>query len=90
MKPIKVNFAPGAFDDFEGTQEELDDLIKQIQDMFSDPEKAKETLANAKPLDIDDLDDDELAALAKKILSDEEIAELKELGMPVDEERKLQ
>ena len=30
----KVEFAPGAFDDFDGTQEELDALQKEIIEMF--------------------------------------------------------
>lgn len=30
-----VTFAPGCFDDFDGTQEELDELIKTIQDTFA-------------------------------------------------------
>ena len=30
-KPIKVIFAPGAFDDFDGTQEELDAMVVEIQ-----------------------------------------------------------
>jgi hypothetical protein len=29
-KKFKLVFAPGCFDDFEGTQEELDDLITEI------------------------------------------------------------
>lgn len=29
-KPLKVEFAPGCFDHFEGTQEELDELIAEI------------------------------------------------------------
>ncbi len=35
-KDFKLEFAPGCFDDFEGTQEELDKLVKDIQDMFTD------------------------------------------------------
>ena len=34
-KPLKIEFAPGCFDNFEGTQEELDELIKEIQEMFT-------------------------------------------------------
>lgn len=34
-KPIEIVFAPGCFDDFEGTQEELDQMIKEITDIFS-------------------------------------------------------
>ena len=35
---IKVTFAPGCFDNFEGTQEELDQLIKEIQEGFENGE----------------------------------------------------
>ena len=35
MKP-KVVFMPGSFDDFDGTQEELDELIKMIQQKAED------------------------------------------------------
>jgi hypothetical protein len=42
-KKVTVEFAPGAFDQFEGTQEELDELIAEIQDMFNNktPEEIK-------------------------------------------------
>ena len=33
-QPLKVQFAPGCFDDFEGTQEELDLLMSEIHSMF--------------------------------------------------------
>lgn len=36
---IKITFAPGCFDTFEGTQEELDELVESVKEMFSDPEK---------------------------------------------------
>ena len=32
-KKLKVVFAPGCFDDFEGTQKELDDFIAEIKQM---------------------------------------------------------
>lgn len=32
-KKIKIEFAPGAFDGFEGSQEELDEFIREIQRM---------------------------------------------------------
>lgn len=35
---IKVTFAPGCFDNFEGTQEELDQYIKEIQEGFENGE----------------------------------------------------
>jgi len=33
-KKITVKFDPGCFDEFEGTQEELDELIAEITSMF--------------------------------------------------------
>ena len=33
-KKLQVEFAPGAFDTFEGTQEELDELMAEITSMF--------------------------------------------------------
>ena len=33
-KKPKIEFAPGCFDDFEGTQEELAELVSEIQLMF--------------------------------------------------------
>ena len=45
---ITVEFAPGCFDDFEGTQAELDALIKEIQRMA----ESGELQENAQPLDI--------------------------------------
>ena len=34
-KPLKVEFAPGCFDNFDGTQEELDGLMTEIQSTFA-------------------------------------------------------
>ena len=33
-KPLKIEFAPGCFDNFDGTQEELDELVNEITKMF--------------------------------------------------------
>lgn len=35
-KPIEIRFAPGCFDDFEGTQEELDELIADLHRKLAD------------------------------------------------------
>ena len=35
-KKLKVEIVPGAFDNFEGTQEELQDLLAQIHQMAED------------------------------------------------------
>ena len=53
-KPLQVEFAPGAFDDFEGSQQELDDLMKEITDMFANltPEELE---SRSRPVDIDEL-----------------------------------
>ena len=47
---IKVTFAQGSFDNFEGTQEELDQVIKEITNYFNGltPEEL------AKELKVDD------------------------------------
>lgn len=54
MKEIKIVFAPGCFDNFEGSQEELDELIAEITQMV----KTGEILEKSVP--VEDLDDDEL------------------------------
>ena len=49
-KPINVTFAPGCFDDFEGTQEELDLLMSELVTMFSETDVFK----NAKVVSLDE------------------------------------
>lgn len=34
-KKMKIEFAPGCFDSFEGTQEELDEMVSEIKNIFS-------------------------------------------------------
>lgn len=41
---IKITFVPGCFDDFDGTQEELDQLIVHIQEMANSGELFKDSL----------------------------------------------
>jgi hypothetical protein len=43
-KKLQVVFAPGAFDTFDGTQEELDALVAEVQNMFENltPEQLAE------------------------------------------------
>jgi hypothetical protein len=57
---VKLVFAPGCFDSFEGTQEELDALIADINRMV----ESGELFENSQPLDIDSLDEDEMVAVA--------------------------
>ncbi len=51
---LKVVFQPGCFDDFEGTQEELDEFVKEIQEMFENmtPEELK---AQSHEIQLEDL-----------------------------------
>ena len=53
-KSVKVEFAPGAFDSFEGTQEELEELVSEIQNMFSNM-SSEELAANSRSVSLDDL-----------------------------------
>ena len=66
-KKTKVEFAPGAFDDFDGTQEELDALQKEIIEMFSKltPEELAE---QSRAVDFDELVDED-PELAEKLLN---------------------
>lgn len=66
-KKINITFAPGAFDSFDGTQEELDQMISEIQKMFED----ETFLENSQPIDIDELlnsDNPDDQMLAMKLL----------------------
>jgi hypothetical protein len=51
---LKIEFAPGCFDNFDGTQEELDEFIAAITEMFRNGEAQK----MARP--ISELDEEEL------------------------------
>lgn len=64
-KKFKITFAPGAFDSFEGTQEELDELIKSLED--------GDLLENSEPVDLDELErsDPELADHLRALLTQE-------------------
>jgi len=59
-KPMKVTFAEGCFDDFEGTQEELDELVATIQEMAASGELAERAI----PVDeFEDIDEEVLELL---------------------------
>ena len=53
-KPFKIEFAPGCFDQFDGSQEELNELMAEIQNMFANltPEELAE---RSHAVDIDSL-----------------------------------
>lgn len=54
-KEMKIEFAPGCFDSFEGSQEELDALVKQIQDMFNNA-TPEEIEAMSRPMSEEDFE----------------------------------
>ena len=62
-KPVKIEFAPGAFDSFDGTQEELDEMMKEIHRMF----ESGEFIEKAIPLDLDSLDPEERAIIEARL-----------------------
>jgi hypothetical protein len=51
----EIVFAPGCFDNFDGTQEELDELIAAIQQMV----ESGEIMENARVVDFDNPSDDD-------------------------------
>jgi len=62
-KKLELVFAPGCFDSFEGTQEELDELVQEIQRMFD----SGEFMEKSEPVNLDELDDGILEALVSEI-----------------------
>lgn len=72
-KELKIEFAPGCFDQFDGTQEELDELIAEIQKMFEGktPEELEQI---GRPMSEEDYEElpDEAKAQLTSFLNDEE------------------
>lgn len=60
-KDLKIEFAPGCFDNFEGTQEELQDFIAHIHQMVNDGT----LMENSEPLSAEE-EEAVLAMLAAK------------------------
>jgi hypothetical protein len=69
-KELKIEFAPGAFDNFEGTQEELDELMAEIHRMF----ESGEALEKARPIDFENPSPEDME-LIEHLMSMEEKAE---------------
>jgi hypothetical protein len=61
-KPLEVQFAPGCFDHFDGTQEELDALMEEIKTAFANM-TPEELAAQSVPLEEDSLTEEEWAIL---------------------------
>jgi hypothetical protein len=60
---LRLEFAPGCFDSFEGTQEELDELIEEITRMV----ESGEILEQAVSLEDDDFPPDVLEELQDRL-----------------------
>ena len=55
--PLKIKFVEGSFDDFDGTQEELDEMVNEITKFLQSDEFA-EALATAEQSESDDFNPD--------------------------------
>jgi hypothetical protein len=62
-KKIKLEFAPGCFDNFDGTQEELDEFIAEIQRMADSGELQQQAV----PIDMDDPDEEAIEAISQML-----------------------
>ena len=81
-KDIEVVFAEGCFDNFEGTQEELDEFVAEISRMV----ESGEIFENSKPVDIDNMETEDMIKLANAMGMD-----LSEFGIDTEvKPRKLQ
>jgi len=72
-KEMKIEFAPGAFDNFSGTQEELEAFITELKNMIQSGEffEVGEEVDIDELLDSDDPEDQELAAKLSQFLDDD-------------------
>jgi hypothetical protein len=70
---MKIVFAPGCFDSFEGTQEELDQLMAELQNMIANGSLFEKSRAvNLEDLlESDDPEDQQLAQRVLRSLDDE-------------------
>ena len=76
QRKLKIEFAPGCFDDFDGTQEELDEMINSIKQMF-EGRSAEEIQAMGRHVSIDELmaddsiSDDDLENIIEALVRDD-------------------
>jgi hypothetical protein len=69
---LKLVFAPGCFDQFDGTQEELDALIKEIEEAFENGEafvNALEVEATTIEDLIEETDPDEIEEIRQQLFA---------------------
>jgi len=70
QKKPEIIFAPGCFDSFEGTQEELDEMIAEIKRMA----ESGELFEQATALDLDDLSEED-PEFAEQLINSLDIAD---------------
>lgn len=64
-KKMKIEFAPGCFDNFDGTQEELEEFIKELEKMVEDGS----LIEDSEPLDLEALADEDPAMFLQVVES---------------------
>ena len=64
---MELVFAPGCFDNFEGTQEELDELVKEITDKFASGEALEEARALSPEELLESLTEEEIELLISEL-----------------------
>ena len=77
-REIKIVFQPGCFDDFEGSQEELDNLVKEIQNMVADGSLFENSTFLTED-DLDDLPPEVLESIARDLEIIEDIDSVEEI-----------
>lgn len=73
-KKMEIVFAPGCFDQFDGTQEELDELMTKIQEMADSGELQEMAIPLSEALD--ELTEEELQALLEEVSEEVGVEEL--------------
>jgi hypothetical protein len=77
-KKMEVVFAPGCFDNFDGTQEELDQLIKEIQEGVDNGTLFEKSSAVSIESLLEELSEEEVEGLLNtlELLEDEDLTDL--------------
>lgn len=79
--PVKIEFLPGCFDNFEGTQEELDEFIAELEAMVADGS----FIEKSQPLDFDALfEEDPVTAMTIAIQTGQLDGLINEAGQITD------
>jgi hypothetical protein len=65
---IKITFSPGCFDNFDGTQEELDEIIAEVTKMFETGDFSSANITYLGENDLKEEDWDELDAQHAKYM----------------------